>query len=260
MTRIAEFPETKLMAENPADWRRLAGCRCSRCGGLMVAEEQADLFAQRCVQCGELVDPVILLNRQRHPAGGRVRHAIPGVAMRAITLFLFLSWAGTPAPAIAAGQDRETETKDPYSGRQGQNVAAGLRGTDWRAVTVELDPGAAQSWQSRPDGELLYVLEGSGRLETGGKSPITLNPGLVAKLSSTPRHVVKNTSGSRMLKVLVVFSMDQGQAHPLLAARRAKEARQNSMPAPRAESGQRETGKLDDRKQIGGSEEMGLVF
>ncbi|CUS32561.1 hypothetical protein [Candidatus Nitrospira nitrificans] len=46
--------------------------RCSRCTGLMVAEEsfdssaggtQAGSLARRCVQCGEVVDPVILANR-----------------------------------------------------------------------------------------------------------------------------------------------------------------------------------------------------
>jgi hypothetical protein len=41
--------------------------RCPRCGGLMVAEWCQDLSnysAQRCVQCGELIDPVILENRR----------------------------------------------------------------------------------------------------------------------------------------------------------------------------------------------------
>ena len=40
---------------------------CPRCGGLMVAEWCQDLSnysAQRCVQCGELIDPVILENRR----------------------------------------------------------------------------------------------------------------------------------------------------------------------------------------------------
>ena len=45
---------------------------CTRCGGLMVTDFHMDLFfcigetevaAQRCVQCGEIVDPVILRNR-----------------------------------------------------------------------------------------------------------------------------------------------------------------------------------------------------
>ena len=40
--------------------------RCPRCSGLMVAEwceDLSDYRAQRCVQCGEIVDPVILRNR-----------------------------------------------------------------------------------------------------------------------------------------------------------------------------------------------------
>ena len=46
---------------------------CDRCGGLMVNDFCMDLLfcigetefaAKRCVQCGEIVDPVILHNRQ----------------------------------------------------------------------------------------------------------------------------------------------------------------------------------------------------
>ncbi len=46
---------------------------CTRCGGIMVTDFYLDLLfcigetefaAQRCVQCGEIVDPVILRNRQ----------------------------------------------------------------------------------------------------------------------------------------------------------------------------------------------------
>lgn len=63
--------------------------RCSRCGGLMVEEQCLDLLddtgrihftALRCVQCGELVDPVILRHRQvgteGNRIGGRARHQI----------------------------------------------------------------------------------------------------------------------------------------------------------------------------------------
>ena len=41
--------------------------RCPRCSGLMVDEWSQDLSdyrAQRCVQCGEMIDPVILHNRR----------------------------------------------------------------------------------------------------------------------------------------------------------------------------------------------------
>lgn len=57
-----------------------SGTTCTRCSGLMVDEFCMDLpngtgelefLASRCVQCGEVVDPVILKNRsiqqQRRP-------------------------------------------------------------------------------------------------------------------------------------------------------------------------------------------------
>lgn len=46
--------------------------QCSRCGGMMVGETCMDIFsdyeefqfqAQHCIQCGEVIDPFILLNR-----------------------------------------------------------------------------------------------------------------------------------------------------------------------------------------------------
>ena len=50
--------------------------RCARCGGLMVEEPCTDFWddagnatVSRCVQCGEVIDPVILKNRQG--TGGR---------------------------------------------------------------------------------------------------------------------------------------------------------------------------------------------
>lgn len=50
------------------------GTTCARCGGLMVSQFCIDLFngtgdlevePLRCVQCGDIVDPVILHNRLR---------------------------------------------------------------------------------------------------------------------------------------------------------------------------------------------------
>jgi hypothetical protein len=51
---------------------------CARCGGLMVQDfcldvldniGESEFAAKRCVQCGEVVDPVILRNRAtRHEA------------------------------------------------------------------------------------------------------------------------------------------------------------------------------------------------
>lgn len=50
------------------------GDHCARCGGLMVVEHYIDLqddtgqiglTAWRCMSCGEVIDPVILQNRER---------------------------------------------------------------------------------------------------------------------------------------------------------------------------------------------------
>ena len=55
---------------------------CSRCGGLMVREFCTDLLnstgeldcpVARCIQCGDVVDPVIRRNRQLQQAGGSTR-------------------------------------------------------------------------------------------------------------------------------------------------------------------------------------------
>ncbi len=54
--------------EAARSWARIHSANgCPRCGGLMVAEwcqDLSDYSAQRCVQCGELIDPVILENRR----------------------------------------------------------------------------------------------------------------------------------------------------------------------------------------------------
>lgn len=56
---------------------------CSRCGGLMVSDLCMDLLdstgdlefdAKRCVQCGEVVDPVIERNRQLRQDAMTVRY------------------------------------------------------------------------------------------------------------------------------------------------------------------------------------------
>ena len=80
MATAVGFREEDLNEANVAEWKELVGtARCSRCGGLMVVDQCFDFlddsghmsfFAHRCVQCGELVDPVILQNRRLRLLGG----------------------------------------------------------------------------------------------------------------------------------------------------------------------------------------------
>jgi RNase P subunit RPR2 len=63
--------------DNPASSSPQPEARaCGRCGGLLVTEQYIDLrddtgeidfTALRCASCGEVVDPVILKNRQAPP-------------------------------------------------------------------------------------------------------------------------------------------------------------------------------------------------
>jgi len=80
MATVVGFSAKDLKQENPTGWRQLASATsCSRCGGLMVIDQcfdfrddtgHLDFMARRCVQCGEVIDPVILQNRQRPLVGG----------------------------------------------------------------------------------------------------------------------------------------------------------------------------------------------
>ena len=80
MATALGFPPEDLKKVDIAEWKKLVStARCWRCGGLMVTEQCFDLLsdsghldflAQRCVQCGELVDPLILRNRRLRPRRG----------------------------------------------------------------------------------------------------------------------------------------------------------------------------------------------
>ena len=58
---------------------------CRRCGGLIqpefvfdVVKNEIEFMAARCLQCGDIVDPVILMNREGKgvliSSSGRARH------------------------------------------------------------------------------------------------------------------------------------------------------------------------------------------
>ena len=74
MATALEFIAEDLEDVDIAEWMQLVStAQCVRCGGLMVTEQCFDLLsdsgyldflARRCVQCGELIDPVILQHRR----------------------------------------------------------------------------------------------------------------------------------------------------------------------------------------------------
>lgn len=122
--------------------------------------------------------------------------------------------------ALVVGHSRylDAKTSDPQTLVPFNAGSHERGGTDWSVITVELAPGMINSWNSQPRGEFLYVLEGAGRLEVEGKRAIPLNPGSVSTLTSVPHPVLKNTSRTKTLKILVVFLNETSEPHPLLAS------------------------------------------
>ncbi len=81
MPKVAKLQGNDLKQAVNAEWKKFVSKpRCWRCGGLMIIGEclyllrdsgYIDLLARRCVQCGELVDPIILWNRRHRLAQHR---------------------------------------------------------------------------------------------------------------------------------------------------------------------------------------------
>jgi hypothetical protein len=66
--------QQQLIEAAARSWARTHSAdRCPRCSGLMVAEwceDLSDHCTQRCLQCGEIIDPVILRNRGAQQRNG----------------------------------------------------------------------------------------------------------------------------------------------------------------------------------------------
>lgn len=121
--------------------------------------------------------------------------------------------------------------------------APGMEGKEWNVVMVELAPGGMDARLFHPGVDLIDVLEGTGLVTADDKPPIALKPGVVAAFNPKHSHVLKNTSQTQMLKVLLVQLLEKGQL-PFAFA--------NRVPNP----GLRQQ-KTDERKDSAG---QGLVF
>jgi hypothetical protein len=74
MATAAGFPVKALKQADTSNRQEITSTeKCWRCGGLMVAEPCTDFWdnaensaVRRCVQCGEVIDAVILRNRRQN--------------------------------------------------------------------------------------------------------------------------------------------------------------------------------------------------
>jgi hypothetical protein len=75
MMRAEETTISEKLQSYPATYTPQTQSICTRCGGLMVSDVCIDLLnstselectARRCIQCGDIIDAVILRNRSLH--------------------------------------------------------------------------------------------------------------------------------------------------------------------------------------------------
>ena len=148
-----------------------------------------------------------------------------------------MAWVVVMLFATDVSRNAQAATNEPPSATFLKNHVPGVEGKDWNIITVELQPGAAQSWHFNPSEELLYVLEGLGQMAMEGRPPVTLKPGTVATLGSTPHHLLKNTSRTKTLKLLVVVLIDKGQQHPLMMSAQDGTTKPQAVPDSAKSSG-----------------------
>ena len=122
-------PRQQLIEVEAGSWSRMhKPDRCPRCSGLMVAEwceDLSDYSGQRCVQCGELIDPVIMQNRRQEAAdhygikqeGSTMMRHVIGAGATMLLLVATLSHPG--AAAAHGGSDME---QDPCMRLAGENM------------------------------------------------------------------------------------------------------------------------------------------
>jgi quercetin dioxygenase-like cupin family protein len=88
---------------------------------------------------------------------------------------------------------------------------AGTEGQEGVVWLIEIAPGAATGKHYHPGQEFVYVLEGAGRTEMEGKSPVTLQVGEAMYLPPGQVHNTTNASTTALAKALVMYVGTKGQ-------------------------------------------------
>jgi uncharacterized cupin superfamily protein len=151
-------------------------------------------------------------------------------------------FAGMLALAIVAGRDLRAQTLEAHVTTVLKTDATGMKGKEWSVVTIELEPGMTDSRPVPRGVEVVYVLEGGGWLDEDSARPVALTPltpGVAAALDPGLSHVLKNTSQTRALRVLVVRLLEKEPPRLALANRDARKHQEDGkrvLPEPGKQS------------------------
>lgn len=90
---------------------------------------------------------------------------------------------------VVSAQDMETRRgpEEWFSGTVWMAVApASLPGV--RVLRVLFEPGARTNWHTHPEGQILYVVTGTGRAQKEGEKVVEFGPGDVVYFSPGEKH------------------------------------------------------------------------
>lgn len=130
--------------------------------------------------------------------------------MKLWTVVVAASLVGVVTVWAAAPEAHVQRSASQLSLLQGLDIPGG-NGGPWQVRTMELRPGFRSERQFYASGDLVYVIEGAGRLEGPGQPPLSLNQGSVVTVDLSRDYVLRNISRTKLLKVLVLFHEDRSQ-------------------------------------------------
>ena len=77
-----------------------------------------------------------------------------------------------------------------------------------KLLAVQFAPGSRTDWHSHPGGQLLYVVSGSGLVQTGDGVTVAISPGDVVEASPGERHWHGASPDSPMMHLSVTSGGD----------------------------------------------------
>jgi len=82
---------------------------------------------------------------------------------------------------------------------------------DGYVVEVEIAPGGQSGRHYHPGHEYGYVLSGEATLETDGKPPLIMKPGVAIHNEPGVIHNARNNSTTQPFRIAVVYVIEQGK-------------------------------------------------
>lgn len=137
-------------------------------------------------------------------------------SMKRAMMVLMAVFAGMLSGTVAHAQDQRAKANGSYVSTFLEANGQKTPDKEWKVATVELAPGAVDSRSILPGTGVVYVIEGGGILEMDGKASMALRPGVSVVLNHEKPHVLKNTSETATLRVVMVLQRDRNQQGRLI--------------------------------------------